>query len=296
MNILVADTETFFDDEHSLKKKTTEHYCRDPLFEVHGWALSWNGDPAFWLTHEEAKQYFATVDWSTTAVLCHHSAFDCFILNHTYGVIPNAILCTLSMARLLLGNHVSVALGSLAKHYGLEAKNVPYDLFKGRHWHELAPDIRQQVADGACHDVELTWSIFSEFARTFPVEEYRTVDTTIRMFTEPMLVGDVELLGKVWSAEEKRKNELLAELDVDVTDLQSAAKFQTMLEAEGVEVEMKPGKNAPLPAIAKTDEFMKGLLEHPNERVSLLAAARLGVRSTLNQTRAERLGWMARRG
>ena len=41
-------------------------------------------------------------------------------------------LDTLSMARLLLGNHLSASLESLAKHFGLGAKNIPLRPFQGQ--------------------------------------------------------------------------------------------------------------------------------------------------------------------
>jgi DNA polymerase len=49
-------------------------------------------------------------------------------------------------------------------------------------------------------------------------------------------------------------------------------------------------------AFAKSDSFMQELLQHENPRVVALAEARLGVKSSLLQTRAETLGYMARRG
>jgi DNA polymerase len=51
-----------------------------------------------------------------------------------------------------------------------------------------------------------------------------------------------------------------------------------------------------IPALAKNDDGMKGLLEHDDVRVSALAAARLGVKSTIDETRAERLLLSATRG
>ena len=36
MNILTLDFETYFDDEYTLKKLTTEHYVRDARFEALG--------------------------------------------------------------------------------------------------------------------------------------------------------------------------------------------------------------------------------------------------------------------
>lgn len=162
MNIITIDAETYFDDEFSLKKLTTEAYVRDPRFEVHGWAVKWNAGPAVWV----GAAAFFTVEWQErlrrSPVLAHHAQFDLFILGHHYGIYPPAILDTLSMARLMLGNHISVSLDSLARHFNLSAKNVPYNLFKGKHWHELDTPTQQLVADGCCHDVELTWQIFNK--------------------------------------------------------------------------------------------------------------------------------------
>ena len=274
---------------------TTEAYVRDPRFSILGAAVRFPKGNVDWFD-KHAFGDGTVCDWSKTALLCHHAQFDAFILNHHYGIRPYAICDTLSMARLVLGNHVSVSLDSLSRHFGLAAKNVPYQLFKGKHWHELSPDIQRQVADGAIHDVELTYSIFHNLARTFPAEEYQVIDTNIRMFTEPVLRGDLELLGEVWSEEAENKRRMMAELAVQSTDLQSADKFCELLIAEGVEIEYKNGKHKPIPAIAKTDNFMRDLLENDNPRVAALAAARLGVKSTFMQTRANTLGWKASRG
>ena len=203
---------------------------------------------------------------------------------------------TLSMARLLLGNHLSVSLDNLARHWGLAAKSVPYNLFKNKHWDELQPSVQQQVADGCIHDVNLTWEIFKILGKDFPREEYEVIDETIKMFTNPVLQGDVNLLAEVWEKEETKKSNRLQTLGVDEAQLQSSEQFANLLRAEGVESEMKDGKNGSIYAFAKTDQFMRDLLEDDNERVRGLAEARLGVKSTLMQTRAETLGFMARRG
>ena len=299
MNIITLDFETYFDDEYSLSKGyTTESYIRDKKFEAHGCAIKFPSfDRAEWWDGNELKQVFADIDWSTTACLAHHAQFDGLILSHHYGVKPAFWLDTLSMARLLLGNHLSVGLESLAKHFQLSAKNVPYNLFKGKHWNEIAKwDVGLQVANGACHDVDLTWQLFNILGRDMPREEYQTISTTVKMFTEPCLVGDVDLLGKVWVDEATKKDARMAALNVSSAELQSADKFAALLRAEGVEPETKEGKNKPIYCFAKTDEFMRGLQEHDNERIRTLCEARLGAKSTLTQTRAETLGWMASRG
>ncbi len=165
LNIITLDAETYFDNEFTLKKLTTEGYIRDPRFEVHGWGVRHSTGQLEWMTHAEFLMRSKEVDWSKVAVLCHHSAFDGLILSHHYGIKPVFWLDTLSMARLLVGNHISLGLGSLTKHYGLTEKNVPYDDFKGKHWCELEPDVQRSLADGCLHDVELTWQIFGKLMR-----------------------------------------------------------------------------------------------------------------------------------
>lgn len=305
LNIITLDFETFFSDDYSLSKMTTESYIRDPRFEAHGCAvgyLDYKYAPqdirfySYWVPNEKLTDYFASVNWNDCAILCHHAQFDGLILSHHYGVKPRAWLDTLSMARLLLGNHLSVSLDSLAKHYRLAAKTVPYNLFRGKHWAELDPAVQRLVSSGACHDVELTWQLFQILAKDFPKDEYRVVDATIRMFTEPVLRADVPLLAKIWEREANNKTNRLALLNVSEADLQSADKFAALLRAEGVEPETKNGKKKEIYCFAKTDRFMNELLEDENDRIRTLAEARLGVKSTLLQTRSETYGWMAKRG
>lgn len=297
MRFVCLDYETFFDDEYTLKKLSQEHYIRDKRFEAHGAAIKWSEQhPARWYDERQLRQVLKEEDWSDVALICHHAQFDGFILSHHYSVVPRQWFCTLSMARLRLGNYLSVSLDSVRSHFHLPPKSTPYNLFKGKHWHELSPAIQQQVADGACDEVESIWKIFKILGKDFPREEFDAIDTTIRMFTEPQVLGDIEALAKVWEHEHKRKKNLLEELGVNEDDLQSAGRFQALLEAEGVEVEMKEGKNGDIPAFAKTDRFMQELLQDEDDRIRGLAEARLGLKSTLLQTRAETLGWAASRG
>lgn len=130
----------------------------------------------------------------------------------------------------------------------------------------------------------------------FPPEELAVIDLTVRMFTQPVLEADIELLGKVWTDEARRKREAMAALGVTEKELQSSTLFAELLRGEGIEPPTKDGKNGPIYCFAKTDTFMQEGLEHEDERTRTLFEARLGVRSTIDQTRAERLGFMAQRG
>jgi len=295
MHILTLDFETYFDDDYSLSKLTTEEYIRDPRFEVLGCAFYFNG-VGRWVDGKELSNVFAEIDWSGIAVLCHHAHFDGLILQHRYGVRPAYWLDTLSMARYVHGNHIGNSLESLSNYYGFTPKNVPYALFKGKHWNEIPEPHRQLIANSACHDCELTRQLFDELAKQFPEVEYPIVDITIRMFTEPRLVGDQRLLLDVQQKEIQDKQALLDALGVTKKELGSNETFANLLRAEGIEIEYKPGKNGPIPAFAKTDSFMRALQNSENETVSALADARLSIKSSIVETRSKRIYDMSTRG
>ena len=304
MNIITLDFETHFSDDYSLSKMTTESYIRDPRFEAHGCAIKFSPDlPAKWWNGPELPELFAQIKWNEQAVLCHHYQFDGFILNHHYGVRPRFAFDTLSMARLLLGNHMSVSLDSVRKHFGIAPKTTPYGLFKNKHWGDMPPDVQNLIAAGACDEVESIYEIFKKLAKDTPPEEFEVIDTVVRMFTEPVLKADIDMLAKVWTDEAERKQAMMQKLGVSEADLQSSERFAQLLRDAGVEPEMKQGKVSTKTgkskenfAFAKTDDFMRDLLESDNDEVRTLAEARLGVKSTIMQTRAETLGWMAHRG
>jgi hypothetical protein len=73
--------------------------------------------------------------------------------------------------------------------------------------------------------------------------------------------------------------------------LMSNDKFAEALRSLGVEPETKtsPATGLQTYAFAKSDPFMIALSEHEDERVQALAAARIGHKSTLEQTRTEKL-------
>jgi DNA polymerase bacteriophage-type len=297
MNIVTLDFETYFDQEYSLSEMTTEAYVRDPRFEAHGCSFKFYSDiSAHWFDGHLVKTVLDGIDWSQTACLCHHAQFDGLILSHHYGIKPALWLDTLSMAHAVLGPHIGKGLGSLAQHYGIGVKDVPYNLFKGKHWHELDRGTRDAVAAGCCRDVELTWHLFCLLAEGFPPDEYQLVDETMCLFTEPVLVGNAPVLDAVYQEEREAKDALLKELGATTKELRQNKIFIELLENEGVEIKWKNGKNKEIPCFAKTDQFMRDLLDDENPRVAMLAEARLDAASNLTLTRTARLRGMAERG
>lgn len=295
--------ESFFDRKggYTLDKMTTESYIRDPRFEAHGASIKWSANTsAQWYDERELRYRLAQEDWSDTLLICHHNQFDSLILSHHYDVHPKMLGCTLAMARLLLGNHLSVSLDNVRKHFGMPSKKTPYHYFDGKHWSELTPAVRQELAEGCSDEVESIWAIFGLLMKQgFPAEELEVVDITLKMFTEPRLVADIPLLRQIWLDEAHRKQQAMTNLNVTDAELQSAEKFAELLRAEGVEIGYKTSPTNPekqIYAFAKTDGFMRDLLEDDDDRIRTLAEARLGQKSNITQTRAETFARMGRRG
>jgi DNA polymerase III epsilon subunit-like protein len=161
VNIITLDFETYFDDDYTLSKLTTEAYIRDKRFEAHGVGLRVEDQDPIWLAKPLRSSLAGFCDWKDTAVLCHHAAFDGLILSRHYGVMPGHWLCTYSMAQFLFGPEQSKSLGALAQRFGLSPKTVPYDKIKGKLYEDMGNDERRELADGCLHDCALTFSIFS---------------------------------------------------------------------------------------------------------------------------------------
>jgi DNA polymerase len=146
--------------------------------------------------------------------------------------------------------------------------------------------------------VELTLALFNKLKREIPVSELLVIDQTIRMYTEPVIELDVPLLEQHLIDVRERKQALMNEVEVTTEDIMSNPKFAVALQRLGVEpprkVSLTTGKETW--AFSKTDKGFTDLLEHPDERVQALASARLGVKSTLEETRTEALIGVAGRG
>lgn len=291
MQLVTLDFETYFDDEYSLKKMTTEEYVRDHRFGVHCVCAKIDSGDTFASTKEIKSLYI-----ENSGVLCHHAHFDGLILSHHYGIKPTFWFDTLSMARLVLPHLKSHSLESLASYYGLGTKTVPYQLFKGKR--ELDNNTMLQLSDGCLNDVELTYEIFKRLLPYVPEEELRVIDLTIRLFTEPKLRLDRESMIAYYHEELRRKKELLTKHGIEEKDLASNIKFAALLQSYGVEppkkISLKTGKEAF--AFAKTDDGFKELLTSDNDDIAALAECRISVKSNIAESRSKRMLDMDARG
>lgn len=293
-HLLTIDFETFWSDDYTLKKLSTEEYIRDRRFKAHGAAIKYGKERSRWVTGAKLPAFLGGVPWGETALLCQHAQFDGLILSHHYAVKPALYLDTLSMSRMALPRQRH-SLEQLALHFCLPAKGNA--LAQTKNILALPPWMEQQLGEYSCHDADLTYEIFLRLLVSIPQSELEIIDQTIRLFTEPRLVLDRPRARALLAKVIRSKRSALQRLGVAKEELASTDKFAALLEERfGLDVEMKHGKRGPIPALAKTDPFMKSLLEHEEHDVQALAALRLKVKSTLEETRLRRLLSMHERG
>ena len=299
MNFVTLDFETYYDREYSLRKLTTEEYVRDERFEVIGLAIKIGDRPTFWIEGAaRVRSFLSEADFSGCAILCHNTMFDGAILNWLYDVRPKVWLDTLCMARALHGVDQSVSLKNVAERYGVGVKGTEIQNTMGKHIGDFTTEELSRFAEYAINDVDLTYDIFKLMLPNFPQKELELIDLTLRMYIEPTLRLDLAALQEHLTETRLRKDTLLEEAGVAKEELMSNPKFAALLISLGVEPPMKvsPTTGKETFAFAKSDEGFKALAEHENDKVQSLVAARLGTKSTLEETRTERFISIAKRG
>ena len=301
MNILTIDFETYYDRVFSLSKITTEEYVRDPQFETIGVAIKENDNEPVWFSgsHDEVAGFLRGYDWANSFALAHNAMFDAAILSWRFDIKPMAWLDTLSMARATDGAEVGNSLAKLVERYDLGRKGTEVLDALGKRREDFSSSDLAQYGEYCKNDVELTYKLFLLFLRRFKQSELKIIDLTIKMFSEPVLELDQKLLEAHLLEVRYRKEKLLEDCGIESRDeLMSNLKFAELLKNLGVippmKISLTTGKETL--ALAKSDEGFKALAEHENPMVQALVAARLGNKSTLEETRTERFINIQKRG
>ena len=313
MNLITVDFESFYSKDFGFSKMTTEEYVRHPDFEVIGVGIKENDGETEWFSggHNETQAFLERFDWKNSFVLAHNTAFDGAILSWRFGIKAKGWLDTLSMARAVHGVSVGGSLAKLATHYQVGEKGNEVVDALGLRRKDFASAQLAQYGEYCKNDVNLCYDIFHlMMANGFPQVELKVIDATLKMFVEPILELDLPLLEQHLEEVKGRKERLLEAAKADKDLLMSNDKFAELLltlrnketgepvfkSAEFLprKVSAKTGKEAW--AFAKTDEEFKALAEHSDLRVQTLVAARLGNKSTLEETRTQRFIDIAKRG
>lgn len=312
------DYETYYADDYTLSKMTTESYIRDPRFQTIGVGVKMMGERV-WMEHHEFAHWSKRVDWSRVALIAHHAHFDGAIANWHYDVRPGFWIDTLSLARIFVPVDVGGSLKKLATYFQIGVKGEEVVLAKNKRRQDFTPEEYVRYGGYCLNDCDLTDGLAQKMVEHVPPEELVLIDMTVRAFTEPVFEIDCAMAVRFIEYEKNRKAELLARVAADKSVLMSNDKFAALLIEMGIDPPMKvsapklkkaiawaqangvdPGtieeEDVSTYAFAKTDIGMQELLEHERDEIRWLAEARVGVKSTINETRAQRFLNMGMRG
>ena len=211
MDLITLDFETYYNKEYSLKKLTTEEYVRDPRFEDLGVAIKVNNGETEWAsgTQEQLKTFLQTFDWDKSMVLAHNTMFDGAILSWIFNIKPRAYTDTVCIARAVNGVEESASLKALSERYGVGKKGDEIQNTLDNHRQDFTDEELERLGDYAVNDVDLTYALFTIMAKGFPKKELKLIDLSLRMFVEPVLDLDLDLLEDHLGNTRQRMEELL---------------------------------------------------------------------------------------
>lgn len=316
MNYLTLDFETYYDKEINLKKMTTQAYVMHPQMEVLMVSAKFNEEPVQIIDGEQIPAFFATVDWSNTAVIAHNAVFDGSILYWRYGVRPAMLIDTMSMAQ-ALGVPTIAGSASLATcirllqeaGYAVPPKGTEVLDALGKRRADFTPQQWAAYREYCKNDTDITWFLFKVLRQYLTDEEMRFQDIILRCYTEPRLTVDIPTVEYELNRCRTYKAEQLAEVckmfgttqDNLSALLRSNDKFAEVLRSIGgvTEEEAEQGKSGTfiIPtkvsektgkttwAFGKTDVAFKELCEHEDPKVQAVCQARLAAKSSIDETR-----------
>ena len=307
--LLTLDFETYYDREYSLSKITTEEYIRSNEYETIGVAIQIGNAPTVWYPQPDVDAALKAIDWSDKLVVCQNTAFDGAILSWRYDIKPLALFDIMGMSRALYPHEKSHSLKAQAERHGVGVKGDEVINALGKRFKDFALVDLDKYGEYCINDVELTRKLFDIYmSKGFPKQELQLIDLTLRMYTEPVLELDTPMLLAHLQDTVDRKAALVYTVknmmpESDYKDdmkamLMSNDIFAAALRTLNVDPPMKVSARTQklAYAFAKTDEEFLALEDHPDVRVQALVAARLGNKTTIEETRTERFLGMATRG
>jgi DNA polymerase len=296
MRNLFLDFETFFSDSYSLRYMTPIEYVLNVQFEALGCSFCYDEGTPIWVNGPDIPAHLATIDPNEVRLISHNASFDALIMSQKYSFIPKAYGCTLSMARNMLAHKLkSQSLASCAKYYGLDEKMDTLNRLKGVNYHALTQDVglHMEAAAYCIDDVGKCRYLFHRFLSDgFPNSELDVVDWVVRMVARPQFEISPGMVAEHLAEVQNAKQLLLEKCGMDDrANLMKDEPLAFMLNALGInpvptKISKTTGKQ--LYAFAKTDREFTNLLNHPDPQVQAIVAARIGHKSTLEETRTSR--------
>jgi len=319
MRLITLDAETYWDraTKFSLTNMTATAYVRDRRFQEIGWAAriepTSKYDAARATLHTEwhdARDWQAMHDWLVrlaleqqgTFTVTHNGAgFDYLILGWHHGVVPWMALDTLQMSRVLYGKAgpggAGNSLKAMAEAFHIGAKGTEVLDADGKRLEAFSPVELARYGRYCCNDVDLTAQIARRLIPQFTEQELRVMSILTKMSAQARIVVDVPMCQRALELERERKAHLLEDMagllgcaTQSLKDaLMSNPKFAALLTSLGVEPPTKISKTTGKQtfAFAKNDPGMLELADSDDELVADIVRMRVGINTTILETRLE---------
>lgn len=317
MDIVKLDLETYYCVKtYSLAKLGNQGYILDPRFQLIGMGIQWPDDrkPSWHVRASLEQQLQRLRDHQQDLITVQHNApFDAAVLDWRFGFRPAELACTMSMARSLGLDKVSSlsldALGQLAIEagYDLPRKGHEVVLASGKRLDDFTPDELAAYGRYCRDDTEICGGLFDIFVQLLSPEEMMWQSAVLKMNVHrPLLIDESIVQEELVRVQARRAADLAmlcAKLGVPdeallLKVIGSSPKLAQAIELFGGTVPLKksPANGKMTYAFSKTDNDFLDMLEHPIPEVAALVAARLGLKSSIEETRCMKFLELAPRG
>jgi DNA polymerase len=314
MTRFFLDFETFWDSNYSLSGPNAlpiDNYVMDDRFHIHGVAIKKDDQPSQWYTGDMVEKAINRLKaYPDATLIAHNMYFDGFILTQKFGIKAYRWLCTMCMGKGLFGPDISNSLDSVSSRLGTGEKGNALVDTKGKL--HLSEAELKKLGEYACNDNEICAASYAKMIPNYPEGELRLIDLTLRMFIEPRLELDHELLENYYNSIVADKMKVLADLqwivpylpssgqvsffEEDPTEkikkaLMSDQQFAELLTKLNIKVPTKTSKKTgeKTTAFAKTDTGFKNVLKGDDQRAIQLFTAKQELSSTITETRSQSL-------
>jgi hypothetical protein len=308
---VVIDFETYFDTDYTLSKISTVEYVTSPQFEFTGVGVEI-------LNHPKASgpQFipYPHVEWAiqrlqklfgkalhNCTLVAKNCKFDMLILAEKFGIYPAFPLDIEDLSR-FYDSRMSQKLKDVAPYFNLSKPKGDTKQFKGLHYAEMSEEQRANLAEYGCTDIELETALLKILLPCVsnPGFELALARHTLNIYLKPVFNLDYALADTLISSMHQELSGTINLVGYTKEEISGTLSFTKILLGSlsrlpgGQEkLPIKPGKpsknmvkmlgqSGRIPALAKTDEGFKQLLNHKNEGIRNLMKAKVAIKSWPN--------------